>query len=683
MKKFRLLPLLLATLTLLAACSTPTPPVTDDTTPGDDIPVETTPAQTSPAETTPAETTRDPLLKPTAKGRVKNSEFGLRPHKVVCSDPALLEFEAGAVVSNLYGYADGTVTLDIEDCFGHKASATVTVTGDTITVRATPCTESFIEAGQFGAVPGDSIDDTKAIQAAIDAAKPGDTVYIYPGIYVVDHLCMKTGVTLEMYTTMTDAHTGFTKELASQVNRGLVTVLSGVRIMNTPFKTPGRDGYSDFTVRGGVLDMKGTTKGAIIFGKANNVVLENVILKDMKNNHAIQLTGCTNTTVRNCMFAGYTWGGTFTREVLQVEPSTPGATGAVPNSPIQFEEGEFNYGENIEISHCYFGKSDKYGAPLMAIGHHSQAGTANVTGFYIRDNIFDEVLYASIRYCNLVDTEITGNTFISTSKYMNVDHDDAKTPAHIVLYSSTSTTKYTGINSGKSVTVATPQAQSGIHNMKIEGNTFRVGKGSDKRIIYATGSDHTPGLFYEGNLLRQASYDDPKATAFNGYTVCSNYMENIDFVNNTIDIEGQPTYTNFLMYFYRIRGLEVSGNKINYGSAKFSTDAEGIVGLSTRGCTMGDHPDQYVIMTGKQGDVTFKGGAKDISLVASGSFAVNIAVEGGRLEMDSDGNGNATVTPIPDEGYKFEGWQYADGKAVGDKLVVSAGTKLVAKFVKK
>lgn len=683
MKKFRLLPLLLAALTLLAACSTPTPPVTDDTTPGDDIPVETTPAQTTPAETTPAETTRDPLLKPTAKGRVKNSEFGLRPHKVVCSDPALLEFEAGAIVSNLYGYADGTVTLDIEDCFGHKASATVTVAGDAITVQATPCTESFIEAGQFGAVPGDSVDDTKAIQDAIDAAKPGDTVYIYPGIYVVDHLCMKTGVTLEMYTTMTDAHTGFTKELANQVNRGLVTVLSGVRIMNAPLKTPGRDGYSDFTVRGGVLDMKGTTKGAIIFGKANNVVLENVILKDMKNNHAIQLTGCTNTTVRNCMFAGYTWGGTFTREVLQVEPSTPGATGAVPNSPIQFEEGEFNYSENIEISHCYFGKSDKYGAPLMAIGHHSQAGTANVTGFYIRDNIFDEVLYASIRYCNLVDTEITGNTFISTSKYMNVDHDDAKTPAHIVLYSSTATTKYTGINSGKSVTVATPQAQSGVHNMKIEGNTFRVGKGSDKRIIYATGSDHTPGLFYEGNLLRQASYDDPKATAFNGYTVCSNYMENIDFVNNTIDFEGQPTYTNFLMYFYRIRGLDVSGNKINYGSAKFSTDAEGIVGLSTRGCTMGDHPDQYVIMTGKQGDVTFKGGAKDISLVASGSFAVNIAVEGGRLEMDSDGNGNATVTPIPDEGYKFEGWQYADGKAVGDKLVVSAGTKLVAKFVKK
>ncbi len=679
-KLLSLLLSLLTILTLLASCNTTDNPVDDTqngTTPGD------TPAQTTPAETTPAVTTRDPSLKPTARARLSNSDLGLRPHEIIVSDPAILDCELSTAVTHLYGYTDGTVTLDITDCFGHKASAKVTVSGENITVEAQPTTDTFLEVSQFGATPGDSSDDTKAIQAAIDAAKPGDTVYVYPGIYVVDHLCMKTGITLEMYTTMTDAHEGFTDKLADDVRRGRVAVLSGVRIMNAPFHTPGREAYSNFTVRGGVLDMNATTKGAIIFGTADGVLLENVILKDMKNNHAIQLTGCTNTTVRNCMFAGYTWGGTFTRETLQVEVSTPGATGVASNAPITYAEGEYNYSQNIEISHCYFGKSDEYGAPLMAIGHHSQTGAASVSDFYIRDNVFDEVLYAGIRYNNIVDTEITGNTFISTSKYMNVSHEDAKTPAFIIMYSANYNTTYTGINSGKKVTVASPQAQAGVHGLKISGNTFKLGAGSDKRIIYVTGSDHNPGLFYEENLLRQARYDDAKPTVFNGYTYCSNYMEDIDFVNNTITVEGQPTYSNFLMYFYRVRGLEVAGNTINYGTAKFSTDSEGVVGLSTRGCTMGDHPDKYTVSTGRNGEVIFKGGAADVKLRATGKFAVTIDTVGGWLDIDTDGVGNATLTPVPDEGYKFDGWLDESGNPLGSTLNVTAGTKLTAKFSKK
>lgn len=669
MKNLRLLTALAATLLLLSACSMPQTPVdtTADTTPAVEV---TTPAP---------ETTVDPNRKIVAKGKLMNSALGLRPHSIEISDLAVLDCEIMEKNVLLYGYTDGSVTLSIADCFGHTASAQVTVSGDSITVEAQSCTEKFIEAStQFGAVGSDSKDDTAAIQAAIDSAKSGQTVYLYPGIYKVDHLVMREGVTLEMYTTMTDAHEGFTDSLASKVRRGDVTVLSGVRIMNAPFHTPGRDGSSNFTIRGGVLDMNGTGKSAIIIGTADGVTIENVLFKDVKNDHAIQITGCTNTIVRNCLFAGYIWDGVFTREVLQVEISTSGATGAVENAPLVYEEGEFNYSANIEISHCYFGKSDECGAPLMAIGHHAHHGYATVENFVIKDNVFDEVMYAAIRYSNIVGTEITGNTFISTKNVPNVKHDDAKNPAFIVLYCINGNTNYVGMNSGKRVTVATTKAQAGIHGMNIHDNTFRIGEGSDKRVIYVTGTSNTPGLFYESGQLRQKSYTDATPYTYDGYTACSNYIENVDFVNNIIEVEGQPAYNDHLMYFSNVNGLEVSGNTLRLGSATFtSQDA-----ISKKSCTTGSYPTSYTVFTGAKGNIMLSGGSVRSKLSANGSYKITLISYGGHLEFTTDAAGNATVTPVADNGYRFDGW-IVGGNEAGAQLSVTSDLNITAKFVKK
>ena len=54
--------------------------------------------------------------------------------------------------------------------------------------------------------------------------------------------------------------------------------------MNNGQHQPGAEGSSNFTIRGGVLDQKDTARGAIIFGCADGVLMENVILKDVKNN---------------------------------------------------------------------------------------------------------------------------------------------------------------------------------------------------------------------------------------------------------------------------------------------------------------------------------------------------------------------------------------------------------------
>ncbi len=64
------------------------------------------------------------------------------------------------------------------------------------------------------------------------------------------------------------------------------------------------------------------------------------------------------------MFAGYTCGDTFTREMIQIEPSTPEFTsGNHDPAPLRLAEGEFIYPENITIEDCHFGKNDEAGAP--------------------------------------------------------------------------------------------------------------------------------------------------------------------------------------------------------------------------------------------------------------------------------------------------------------------------------
>ena len=621
---------------------------------------------------------------PVGNAAVYNQALGLSAYEVVSDNPAVAEALATTAGVRVIGYLDGAAHIAVTDCYGHTASIDVSVSGNTVTATPTPTADRFIEARTHFGAKGDGVtDDTAAIQAALNSAKPGETVYVYPGIYIVDHLCMPEGVTLELFTTMTDATQGFTDELARQTRNGELTVLRGVRIMNNYYHQPGAEGSSHFTVRGGVLDMQETTKGAVIFACADGALLENVIFKDMKNNHAIQYTGCKNSAIRNCMFAGYTWGGTFTREVVQIEVSTPGATGTAATAPLTFEEGEFNYSENIEISHCYFGKSDRCGVPLMAIGHHSQAGAATVTGFRIKDNVFDGMLYAGIRYNGIVDTEISGNTFNAYAEYSNVNDASATTPAFIVLYSSSASTSYTSITGGRRVLHADVTEQAGIHGMNITGNTFNIPEGSDKKVIHVTGTTYTPGMIYKSGLIRQDAYNTQTYT-YSGYTAVSNYIEGVRFCDNVINVTGSPAYSGQFIYFQSVLGLEVSGNRLNLADGvSFSHSTDGVPGLVTRGCTYGSGPDKYVITTAADRNIalTAADGKVEVQLIPRAAFNITLAVEGqGRLTFNIQKSGRATVTPVAAEGYVADGWYTVDGRAVGGAETLTGATTMIFRF---
>ena len=491
------------------------------------------------------------------------------------------EGEPSKFSTYIYGYADGTATLTFTDCFGHTASCDVTVQGETITLTPHKPNEEFIEVTlDFGANGYDIADDTKAIQNALDSAKPGETVYLYPGTYVTGRLIIREGVTLEMYTTMTDATEGFTDTLAKQISLGQITVLSGAKIMNNGYNQPGAEGCSNFTIRGGAIT---PAAGALIFTCADGVLLENIILKESGNSHTLQLAGCTNTTLRNCLFAGYKMGSVFTREVVQIEPTRPNSIGEPPNAPLTFEEGEFNYCKNIEITHCYFGKSDVNGAPLMAIGHHGQSGAPNVTGLRITDTVFDEMLYAGIRFSNIVDVEITGNTFISTAAYPNVKLDQATNPACIMVYSPSSATTYTSIVSGQKITHAAVEEHSGTHNVRISGNTFRIGEGADKRIIHMIGTAYAPGFIYHAGTLRQKTYNTAAERLY-GYGAITNCIDNIFITDNIIQFGGQPTYRDHFIYTQQLNRLTIEHNTVELpDGVSFSADSRELTGVKIVG----------------------------------------------------------------------------------------------------
>ena len=268
----------------------------------------------APSDNKPDE--NNPADKAIARKDVTYKDLGIRGKALESADPQIATGVFMNSYIRIFAYSGGSTTLTVTDYFGFTAKIQVSVDADEKKVTCTPipCKEDFIEVGiDFGAKGNGANDDTAAFQKALDAAKPGETVYVYPGRYNVSLLTMPEGVTLKMYTTMTDAKEGFQGQIAKDFRNNKIAILSGTRILNCKNGTPGRDANSNFKIIGGAIDLNLQDRSTLIFGKADNVTVENVIFKDIKNNHIIQLTGSTNVTVKNCMFAGFVCGSQFTR----------------------------------------------------------------------------------------------------------------------------------------------------------------------------------------------------------------------------------------------------------------------------------------------------------------------------------------------------------------------------------
>lgn len=612
----------------------------------------------------------------------KSKLDGLMPFKVESSDP----WVAGANIMSkrngisVVAYHSGEADLTVYDCFGFAAKLHVTVADDysiKYNVVSTQMADFYEVQTDGGVSVNANVDVTEKVQAIIDAANPGDTVYFYPGKYKIKELILREGITIKLATTMTDATKGYTDELASQFNSGSdIAVLDGTLVMNNDRRQPGAEGGDNISVIGGALLSR-----AFVFACADNVRFENLIVKDITESHAYQLTGCTNVTLDNVLFAGYTYKSAFPKEVLQIEHSHPGATGSAESAPLTFKNGEFYRNENIVLDGCYFGKSDKMDPPVIAIGHHGYSGYATITGFVVKNSVFDGCKHSAIRYTNIVDVEITGNRFISSAKYPTVNATGANRPAFIVLWDAgSSLNTFKSVSTGQTVSV--PIYQSGSHNINISNNVFDIEGGSDKRILEAATANSRIGAKYAQNIYVAEKFDS-RPTKFSGYLDSASVIGNLTFANNTINITGQPTYSNQFFTASNTVGIKIENNTLNLADGvTLSTSSDGNVGFNIRGHKTGAEAlSRYIEMVASSSYVSVRdsAGSELFKIKSSAAALLTLASDGnGSITTHCEG-GNVIVTVTPNEGYEFDGWYNGDAKQSGD-MSISAASTVTAKF---
>ena len=299
--------------------------------------------------------------------------------------------------------------------------------GDSNTALEKGTEISALSVKDYGAVGDGVSDDRQAIQDTIDAAAKGlggGKVYFPEGTYLVKEIVfLRSHTHLEVHEK--------------------ATILNGINIKNHPsivfmtglFTDDGDqvewEPTEDISYSGGTIDMNGAlneertkaknlplinSSGAFAIGNSNNVTIKNVTFKDSYQGHAIQIAGSKNVLVDNSRFLGQALpktmkdGQIISKESIQIEPLTRKGFPYALN-----DDGKKS--ENVTIQNSYFGKSEKSGELVTAIGTHYQtATTENPSNIKILNNHFDNMMYAGVRFTGFTDILIKGNRFDKKTK---------------------------------------------------------------------------------------------------------------------------------------------------------------------------------------------------------------------------------------------------------------------------
>lgn len=238
----------------------------------------------------------------------------------------------------------------------------------------------FINVRHNKDVYGDGVhDDTKALQASIDEAKDGGTVYFPDGTYLLSG-------SLIFYSYQ---HLKFSDKavLLRSAKEGKLT-----RYLLASYSEPEwaeYEGTHDVVISGGIFDgneafsEKCTLLNTV---HCNNILIENCRFVHCARWHFIEINGTTNTTVRNCVFDGPTYThkpDELLNEQVQLDFSRHGSYGPVYDCDGKLIDfcSDDTVCSNIIIENNIF-KCDGF----PGIGHH---GDCNHHNIIIRNNIFD------------------------------------------------------------------------------------------------------------------------------------------------------------------------------------------------------------------------------------------------------------------------------------------------------
>ncbi len=538
----------------------------------------------------------------------------------------------------------------------------------------------------FGAKGDGVTNDTAAIIAAEDSLKNGGIVYFPAGVYMIDFVPFRQGVTLLLEGKVDDVSKGYTVEVQERIAKGEFAVIRSVGgsdmfINHDKYLYARHHAVSDFGMSGGVVDAIGRER-AYIFCLADNVLLENCIILDSPNNHAIQITGSTNVMIRNCMFAGYHFEGNLYAETIQIEQTHHGAIGPQGFATSNYSFGDVVGSENVTIENCYFGKSAKYGAPLVPIGHHGHNAKASVTHCLIKNCVFDNPLLMGLRVLNFCDFEVNGCTFIGTEQR---DIPESDTMISVFLHKPSHRT-VTLDEEGNFIygSMAPDYNCPGSNGVRFVNNRFVLSEKRFSSVIKATGSDFKPGM-RTSTYFTEIEYCGGPYKLFHGYKNVNNYLSDFVFTGNDVTIlDEAPANKDYLMNFERVYGLTIKNNKIHSANSPYYSWYQNQEAVRVRNCAFGKDADTVTIVgeraNGRRVLLPLENG--DIaSIHCQKQITITLASEkGGKIVTSTDENGNGVVTVKCEKGYRFDGWKgdvpAAGNQERGENLI------LVAKFSK-
>ena len=379
--------------------------------------------------------------------------------------------------------------------------------GDSNTALEKGTEISALSVKDYGAVGDGVSDDRQAIQDTIDAAAKGlggGKVYFPEGTYLVKEIVfLRSHTHLEVHEK--------------------ATILNGINIKNHPsivfmtglFTDDGDqvewEPTEDISYSGGTIDMNGAlneertkaknlplinSSGAFAIGNSKNVTISNVTFKDSYQGHAIQIAGSKNVLVDNSRFLGQALpktmkdGQIISKESIQIEPLTRKGFPYALNDNGQKSE-------NVTIQNSYFGKSEKSGELVTAIGTHYQtATTENPSNIKILNNHFDNMMYAGVRFTGFTDILIKGNRFDKKTKEESV-HYRENGAALVNAYSYKNVKDILDLN--KHVTIT--------------GNVFNIADSNTKAIRVAKDSADYLGKVTDITVTKNIIRNNSKNTA--------------------------------------------------------------------------------------------------------------------------------------------------------------------------
>lgn len=582
----------------------------------------------------------------------------------------------------------GEAVLIVCNTYSESAEIVVSVNDDlmlTYTLRSFEAPKAYANVLDYGAVGTDKTDDTLAIQKAIDSLPEGGTVYFPTGVYTVSNLIIREGIQLRLAGCLPDATVGYTEQIATWVNSGELAILRTNYGNNHMFYNLDKgeyctEGASSFSFSGGMIDCRGGTM-AFVWACADDVLLENCIIKDNPNNHAIQIDGCSNVVIRNVMFAGYEYGGINTRETIQIEPTTAGAiSGNYATSPVKCKDGDFHFNRNIVITGCYFGKSDKCGPHLTPVGHHSITGGKTVVdGLEFSGNVVDNPLLYGMHLLNYANVKVVDNTFISDGQTKVLEKDTAL----ICIATQTKDRAYT-TQKGIAVEYARANELHANKHIEISNNHFILGGGTMMRVLHIEGTTFAPGATPVRKLIRADVFGD-EPYAYTGYLINQNYVDDVRFCDNQITINGATGYDDYLMYASRVYDFVCTDNDLSaensYTSASTLDDTV-ILALKSAYVKNGEDRVMVIEAQAEGGSiylVDWTGAAIDFPCREDAALRVK-TTDGGFVALSTLEDGSLVLTPTSDEGYTFTGWRTEDGNAVDLAAGFDSRVTLIACF---